>query len=393
MNIVITLLTAISIVLTTCAPYQAPLVTTQLVDIPTPMTTEEEPNPASTPVAIGWKVESVAEGLIVPWSIVFTSTERMLISERGGMIREVVNGQLNPEPVYFFDDVDATGESGLMGMVLDPLYEGNHYLYACYTYAGSSGRANRIVRLEDKDDLISLDAIILDNLPTANNHAGCRIRFGPDGKLYATIGDALEPSAAQDLKSLAGKILRINPDGSIPVDNPISGSPIWSFGHRNPQGIDWQPGSGLMYSTEHGPSGFDGPQGGDEINQIQAGGNYGWPLVSHDEKLEGTTTPLMQFTPAEAPASLSFYNSEVLPMFNGSLFFGALRGEGLVLITLSAGNPNEIITVEKIVSDVGRVRDVVQGPDGFIYFSTSNRDGRGSVRDGDDHIFRIVPVY
>ena len=379
--------------LTACAPNAAPLEITQPIDIPTPMTTKDEPNPASTPVAIGWKVESVAEGLAVPWSIVFTSTERMLVSERGGMIREIINGQMNPEPVYVFDEVDASGESGLMGLALDPQYESNRYLYACYTFTGSNGRANRIVRLADKDDSISTDGIILDNLPSANNHAGCRIRFGPDGKLYITNGDALEPSSAQDLKSLAGKILRVNPDGSVPADNPFLGSPIWSYGHRNPQGIDWRPGSGLMYSTEHGPSGFDGPRGGDEINLIQTGGNYGWPLVSHDEKLEGTFEPLMQFTPAEAPASLSFYNSEVLPMFNGNLFFGALRGEGLVRITLSTGNPNEIITVEKIVSNVGRVRDVVQGLDGFIYFSTSNRDGRGSVRDGDDHIFRIVPVY
>ena len=190
-----------------------------------------------------------------------------------------------------------------------------------------------------------------------------------------------------------GKILRINPDGSIPEDNPFRGSPVWSYGHRNPQGIDWQPDSGKLYSTEHGPSGFDGPGGGDEINLIEAGGNYGWPLVSHDETREGTFAPLIQFTPAEAPASLSFYASNVLPMFTGSLFFGALRGEGLVRVVLSDSDPNEIITVEKIISDIGRVRDVVQGPDGLIYFSTSNRDGRGRAREGDDHIYRIVPVF
>ena len=384
---------ALLLFLSACATAAPPAVLTQTMEVLPTQAPVQAAAAATQAVPTGWKVESVAEGLKVPWSIVFTSADRMLVTERGGMIREIVNGDLNPEPVLVFEDVSARGESGLMGLAIDPQYSDNKYLYACYTYSGSSGAANRVVRLKDESDSIALDAVVLDPLPSANNHAGCRIRFGPDGKLYITNGDALDPSSAQDVNSLAGKILRINPDGSIPEDNPFRGSPVWSYGHRNPQGIDWQPGSGLMYSTEHGPSGFDGPGGGDEINLIQAGGNYGWPLVSHDEKREGTIAPLIQFTPAEAPASLSFYASDVLPMFTGNLFFGALRGEGLVRIVLSEADPSEIITVEKIISDIGRVRDVVQGPDGFIYFSTSNRDGRGRAREGDDHIYRIVPVY
>lgn len=376
-----------------CTPVASSLAMTRVVEeqpAPTPV-----PAVASDPqpVPMGWKVESVAEGLTVPWSIIFTSADRMLISERGGMIREITGSELNPEPLLIFGDISAKSESGLMGLAVDPDYGANRYIYACYTYSGSSGTANRVIRLRDEGASIVRDAIIIDPLPSANNHAGCRLRFGPDGKLYITNGDALAPSAALDLDSLAGKILRINPDGSIPEDNPSKGSPIWSYGHRNPQGIDWQPGSGRMYSTEHGPSGFDGPQGGDEINLIQAGGNYGWPLITHDEQREGTISPIMQFTPAEAPASLSFYASDVLSMFTGSLFFGALRGEGLVRVVLSETDPPAIIAVEKIISDIGRVRDVVQGPDGLIYFSTSNRDGRGKARDGDDHIYRIVPVY
>ena len=376
-----------------CTSAAPPTAMPRVVEVLPTQTPVQVATPEPQPVATGWKVESVAEGLTVPWSIVFTSADRILLTERGGTIREIVGGNLNPEPLMVFEDVSARSESGLMGLAVDPQYDVNRYLYACYTYAGSNGAANRVVRLKDEGDSVVLDTIILDPLPSANNHAGCRIRFGPDGKLYITNGDALEPSSAQDLTSLAGKILRINPDGSIPEDNPFRGSPVWSYGHRNPQGIDWQPGSGRMYSTEHGPSGFDGPQGGDEINLIQAGGNYGWPLVSHDEQREGTFAPVIQFTPAEAPASLSFYASDVLPMFTESLFFGALRGEGLVSIMLSDSDPNEVISVEKIISDIGRVRDVVQGPDGFIYFSTSNRDGRGRAREGDDHIYRIVPVY
>ena len=380
-------------VFSACASAAPPAVKTQPMEtIPTENPIEATETTKQS-IATDWKIESVAEGLTVPWSIVFTSRDRILITERGGEIREIVGGELNPEPLMVFEDVSARGEAGLMGLTADPQYESNRYLYACYAYAGSSGSANRVVRLVDNVDSVSLDAVILDTLPSANNHAGCRVRFGPDGKLYVTNGDALEPSSAQYLNSMAGKILRINPDGSIPEDNPFRGSPVWSYGHRNPQGIDWQPESGLMYSTEHGPSGFDGPQGGDEINLIQAGGNYGWPLVSHDKVKEGTIAPIIQFTPAEAPASLSFYSSDVLPMFTGNLFFGALRGEGLVMIKLSDSDPSEIILVEKIISNFGRVRDVVQGPDGFIYFSTSNRDGRGRAQEGDDHIYRVVPVF
>ena len=330
---------------------------------------------------------------MIPWSIVFTSPDRMLVSERTGTVREIVNGKLNPDPLFTFKDVAVKSEAGLMGMAIDPQYENNHYLYACYAFLKGNGNDNRVVRLLDNGTSLSLDEVILDTLPSAIEHAGCRIRFGPDGKLYITNGDALKPSTAQDVNTLSGKILRVNPDGSIPADNPFPGSPVWSYGHRNPQGIDWQPGSGLMYSTEHGPSGFDGPPGGDEINLIQAGGNYGWPLVSHDQTLAGMIAPLIQFTPAEAPASLSFYNSDVLPMFKGSMFFGALVGEGVVKVVISGTNPREIASVEKIINNVGRVRDVVQGPDGFIYFSTSNRDGRGTVHAGDDYIYRIVPVY
>ncbi len=148
-----------------------------------------------------------------------------------------------------------------------------------------------------------------------------------------------------------------------------------------------------MFSSEHGPSGFDGSPGGDEINLIVLGGNYGWPLVSHDDVLEGTLKPLIQFTPAEAPASALYYSSDVMPFFTGSLFFGALRGEGLIQLVFSEVNSQnlEVERVEKIITDVGRVRDVVAGPDGAIYFTTSNRDGRGQVRDGDDHLYRIYP--
>jgi glucose/arabinose dehydrogenase len=366
-----------------------------------PSAEAQESEPAPTPggtadsrVPTGWEVESYAQELEVPWDMVFTIGLRMLVTERTGAIREINGGQLNPNPVYVFEDVARVGgEAGLMGMTADPDFVINRYIYVCYALPAGSGLNNRIVRLVDGRRRIEFDRVILDNIPSARNHAGCRVRFGPDGKLYATIGDSLEPSLAQDPESLAGKILRMNPDGSIPEDNPTENSYVFSLGHRNPQGIAWHPVTGLLYSTEHGPSGFDGPGGGDEINLIEAGGNYGWPLVSHDETLEGTIAPLIQITPAEAPASAEFYTSDVLPMFTHSFFFGALRGRGLVRVVFSSEDPREIITLEKIFSEVGRVRTVVEGPDGYIYFSTSNQDGRGEPLPGDDHIYRIVPVF
>jgi len=341
----------------------------------------------------GWAVEAVVGGLTVPWSVVFPAENRILIAERGGSIREVIDGEMAADPLYVVPDVAGTDEDGLMGMALDPHYTDNRLLVACYAYLKGNQTFNRVIRLRDEGSALAKDGVILEEIPSARYHAGCRTRFGPDGRLYITTGDALTPEAAQDAESLAGKILRINPDGSIPADNPFPGSPVFSLGHRNPQGLDWHPDTGSLYATEHGPSGFDGPPGGDEINLIKPGGNYGWPLVSHDEALAGTQPPLVQFTPAEAPASARFYDSDVLPMFTGDFFFGALRGEGLVRVRIDPAHPAMVEQVEKIVDDVGRVRDVAVGPDGLIYFTTSNMDGRGTPIDGDDHLYRIVPVY
>jgi glucose/arabinose dehydrogenase len=217
------------------------------------------------------------------------------------------------------------------------------------------------------------------------------MKFGPDGKLYITTGDATERDIAQDLKSLGGKILRVNDDGSIPSDNPFPHSPVWTYGHRNSQGISWD-AKGTMYETEHGPSTFDGPPGGDEVNRIRKGENYGWPLVSHEKTKEGTIAPLLVFTPAEAPASALIYSGRLFPQFKGNLFFGALIGEGLMRVRLSTAVPDAIESYEKLADvSYGRIRDVTEGPDGAIYFSTSNRDGRGNPAASDDRIFRIIP--
>ena len=380
-----------------CRGVQTEIAITDTPSLSEPQSTLSEELPSAVPTAtavipVEWRMEVVAEGLYVPWSIVFTDEDRMLVSERNGNIREINVGVLAAQPVYQFSDVAVQGEAGLMGLAVDPNYAENGFLYACYTYQQGNTLYNRVVRLvESSPNPMEQDGIVLENIPSASNHAGCRLRFAPDGTLFITTGDALEPEKAQDADSLAGKILRINADGSIPEDNPILFSLVYSIGHRNPQGLDWDPLTGLLYATEHGPSGFDGLPGGDEINLILAGANYGWSLVSHEEEMEGMVSPLIVFTPAEAPASGMFYSGSVFPQYARNFFFGALRGEGVVRVEISAEDPQIILFVEKIVDSVGRVRDVAEGLDGYIYFSTSNRDGRGTEYAGDDKIYRIVP--
>ncbi|KXJ98466.1 MAG: glucose/sorbosone dehydrogenase [Acidobacteria bacterium OLB17] len=223
-----------------------------------------------------------------------------------------------------------------------------------------------------------------------------RARFGPDGKLYVTTGDSTDWDLAQDLTSLAGKVLRLNDDGSVPKDNPFASRKdarpeIWTYGNRNPQGIAWQPGSGLAFETEHGPSSFEGKgSGGDEVNILEAGKNYGWPVIHHTETREGMVSPLLEYSPACAPASAMFYTASAFPAFKGNFFFGCLRGQRIIRVELDG---RKAVRQEDLVSGkFGRIRDVAQGPDGFVYFTTSNQDGRGRPAEGDDRILRLVPA-
>lgn len=337
-------------------------------------------------------VEAIVTGLDTPWSIVFTSPERMLVTERPGRIRVVENGVLKPEPLHVFSEISERGEEGLLSMTLDPSYPENRFLYVVIAYPRGSDIIDKVVRLRDDGSRLSDTTVLLDGIPAARFHAGSRIAFGPDGKMYVSTGDATDKNLAQDMQSLAGKILRINTDGSIPEDNPFPGSLIWSLGHRNPQGLAWHPDTGALYETEHGPSGFDGAGGGDEVNRIEKGKNYGWPLVSHEKRRVGTEVPLLLFTPAEAPASLLIYSGRAFPEWRGNLFFGALKGEGLMQIVLDDQDASKAESYEKRAEvNFGRIREVMEGPDGFIYFTTSNRDGRGTPGVDDDRIFRLRP--
>lgn len=340
-----------------------------------------------------YDIIEVARDLYVVWSIIFTESDRMLLTERNGKLRVIENGRLLDKPLKVFEEVSSKGEEGLMGLTADPDYKNNKFIYLSYAYSDfeSGDLKVKVVRFKDNGDNLSDEKVIIDELPAERYHAGCRLKFGPDGKLYITTGDAGKRKLAQDVNSLYGKILRLNADGSVPEDNPYPGNPMWSYGHRNSQGIDWYPGTNVLYSTEHGPSGFDGPGGGDEVNVIIKDGNYGWPVVSHQESKEGMISPLIEFTPAIAPASGMFYTSDSLPQFKNNFLFGCLRGSGIMRVIIDESDHEKIISAEMMPDiDFGRIREVMQGPDGAIYFSTSNRDGRGSVRDGDDKIYKIV---
>ena len=344
--------------------------------------------------AVSFKVETVVGSLEVPWSMVWAPDGRMFFSERGGRVRLVENGKLRAQPLFVVPDVEPSGESGLMSLALHPEFASNHFLYLSYAYKAGEQKV-RVVRFREAESGLTDQKTIIENIPAAQYHAGCRLRFGPDGKLYITTGDATERQLAQRLDSLAGKTLRLNDDGTIPADNPFvsrSGArpEIFSYGHRNAQGLDFQPGSNLMFQTEHGPSGFDGPGGGDEVNIVEAGKNYGWPTIHHSQTAPGMESPLLEYTPACAPASGMFYRGRAFPQFRGNFFFGCLKGERLIRVVLDG---RRVVSQENLLEGkYGRIRDVAEGPDGYLYFSTSNKDDRGNPAADDDRIIRLVPT-
>ncbi|MFB3852827.1 MAG: PQQ-dependent sugar dehydrogenase [Vicinamibacterales bacterium] len=331
-------------------------------------------------------VQTVASNLEVPWAIAFAPDGRMFVTERPGRVRIVENGQLVSEPALVLDDVFAQGEAGLLGLTLHPDFGATRLVYLVYTARDGGRIANRVVRYREAGGRLGEQVVLLDGLDAASIHDGARIKFGPDGLLYVTMGDAASPSVAQDLASLNGKVLRLDPDGTTPRDNPFS-SPVFSYGHRNPQGIDWDPATGLLWETEHGQT------ANDEVNLIVAGGNYGWPLIQADETAPGMIAPVIHFPGRSvAPSGAAFYRGTRIPAFTGNLFFATLSGRHLHRAVLQSGR-RRIASHERLMEDrYGRLREVVSGPDGYLYFTTSNRDGRGAPAPEDDRIFRIVPA-
>ena len=318
-------------------------------------------------------VETIAQGLTTPWSITFLPNGAMLVTERSGQIQRI--GESGK--TYPIDGVRETSEGGLLGIAVHPQFRDNNRLYVYFTTDQGGELTNQIDQYVLSGDSLGFERTIMADIPAATNHNGGAIAFGPDGKLYATTGDAARSDLAQDTSSLAGKILRMNDDGSVPADNPY-GNLTWSYGHRNPQGIAWDK-QGRLWSVEHGPSGAD--SGRDELNLIEKGANYGWPVITGDETRDGMKTPIVQSGDTEtwAPAGLGYYD--------GSLYFAGLRGQALYQAVISG----ETVTLSRHLSETyGRLRAVTTH-DGKLYVSTSNRDGRGSPAPEDDRILRIDP--
>jgi glucose/arabinose dehydrogenase len=343
------------------------------------------------------KVEVWVKNLEIPWSLVFLPESRALVSERPGRIRLLKHGKLQEEQ-YAKLEVAHEGEGGLMGLALHPEFPGKPYLYAMHTYRRDGNLFNRVVRLKDLGEKGVFDKIIIDRIPGGRFHNGGRIGFGPDRLLYITAGETFKSELAQDLHSLGGKILRITDEGAIPEDNPFPRSPVYSYGHRNPQGLAWHPDTKDLFESEHGPSGEFLFFANDEINVIVKGGNYGWPEAVGAPGRKPYVDPLVVWKKTTPPSGITFYNGSLLPRLKYDLLIATLRSEALVRIRLNRkDHAYKVAEVQRWFAEdyqdgkYGRIRDVVAGPEGALYFLTNNRDGRGTPRDGDDKIYRIVP--
>ncbi|HEX2922547.1 MAG TPA: PQQ-dependent sugar dehydrogenase [Chloroflexota bacterium] len=350
-----------------------------------------EPTVTGSPTAngqFGPRVEVVASGLEIPWAMAFAPDGRLFFTERPGRVRVIVNGQLLPDAVATLPAAAATGnENGLMGLAIDSDFADNGYIYVAYSYKNAKSQLkNRVSRLTVQGNQAGDEKVLLDEIPGEQIHDGGRLKIGPDGLLYISMGDGSEPGRAQDMNTVSGKVLRINTDGSIPDDNPFPGSPIFTLGHRNPQGLAFQPGTGRLFETEHGTA------ANDEVNVLQAGRNYGWPLVQGVAKDSRFVDPIIYFTPTIAPSGATFYDGDQLAPWRGNLFFATLVGQHLHRVVLGGADGQQVISDERLFEkQYGRLRDVIEGPDGFLYFCTNNRDGRGTPSPDDDRILRIVP--
>lgn len=326
------------------------------------------------------ELQVVATGLDTPWEIGFLPGGGLLVTERPGSLVEIRQGAQRRIPL---SSVYEAGESGLMGLALHPNFAENRWLYLYYTTRRDGRPVNVVERYRFADGALSDRTLILDDIPGARFHDGGRIAFGPDGMLYITTGDAGDGSLAQLTTSLAGKILRVTDEGRVPPDNPFANG-VYSFGHRNPQGLAWDD-RGRLWSTEHGPSGAQ--SGLDELNLIERGGNYGWPVIRGDQVREGMISPVVHSGDSYtwAPAGAAYWN--------GSVFFGGLRGEALYEVRVDSYTPGSQVQVKvHFRGELGRIRAVKLGPDGLLYIGTSNRDGRGRPRPDDDRILSIRPA-
>ncbi|PIG91499.1 PQQ-dependent sugar dehydrogenase [Gloeocapsopsis sp. IPPAS B-1203] len=336
------------------------------------------------------RTEEVVTGLEVPWGIAFLPNNDMLVTERPGRVRLVRNGQLESAPVATINVTDS-GEGGLLGIAAHPDFAENRLFYVYYTADRNGTPINRVERWQLSQDGTSAtrDRMIVDDIPVALYHNGGRIRFGPDGMLYIGTGDARDPDISQDNSSLAGKILRVTPDGEVPQDNPFPGNPVYISGIRNTQGFDWANES-TMWVTDHGPSGELGRRGHDKVSVATAGDNLGWPTIYRCESQEGLVTPSLVWREAAPPGGATIYTGNAIPEWQGNLMIATLRSEHLHRVAFDP-NSQQIQQHEVYLQgEHGRLRDAVMGLDGELYITTSNCDGRGSCPAGQDKILRVT---
>ena len=342
--------------------------------------------------AARFQVQTVARNLETVWSLAFAPDGRLFVAERPGRIRVIEHDSLAPEPwavIPVHESARNSLETGLMGLAIDPDFNRTHRVYVCYTEnTGGNTLTNRIAVLTETQRKGGALRVLVADIPAGSYHNGCRLKFGRDGKLYATTGDAgsnrAEGGAAQSLQSLAGKTLRLNADGSVPADNPFPGSYIWSYGHRNPQGLAFD-ASGRLFATEHGT----GDTGNNELNIIERGKNYGWPRVIGFAHNTQFVDPI--YVGEDAPAGAAFVTSNRYAGLRGSLLVGSIGTQRLLRFTIGQGTPPAVQMEVLIDKTYGRLRDVIQGPDGFLYVATSNRDGRGQPAPDDDRVLRLLP--
>jgi glucose/arabinose dehydrogenase len=341
-------------------------------------------------------VATFARGLDHPWAIAFLSGGRLLVTERPGRMRIAAqDGSLSPAlggiPMVF-----ASGQGGLHDVALDRDYGQNHTLYFCYAEPGSGGGRTAMARArlmeEGSPQLEDVTVIFRQEGPlSSGNHFGCRIAQAPDGNLFLTLGEHFTyRDQAQNLGNHLGKIVRVRPDGTVPPDNPFVGRPgakpeIWSYGHRNPQGLAFHPSTGRLWEHEHGP------RGGDEVNIVEKGKNYGWPVIGYgidyngariheSTHKEGMEQPVWYWVPSIAPSGMAFYDGRLFPAWRGNLFVGALAGELLTRLELDG---EKVTTEERLLQRLHeRIRDVRQGPDGALWLATDDSAGR---------ILRVLP--
>jgi glucose/arabinose dehydrogenase len=359
-----TFITAILFVMASCAKDPA------IPENPRPPIDSTGNKPDTTPVEITTRI--VAQGLDFPWEILWGPGDKIWFTERVGRVSTLDPKTGDVSKLLTLDDVYSVSESGLLGLALPADLSQNPYVFIAYTYKKSDANTLKVVRYDYRESALSNPLVILDDVRGGGIHNGCRLLISPDNKLFVTTGDSNDQSLPQDVSAKNGKILRINFDGTVPSDNPIAGNPVWSYGHRNAQGLVWVKDS--LFSSEHGPDTDD------EVNMIHKGANYGWPNVKgdcDDDEQEFCSAhhviePLVKWTPTIAPSGIEYYSKDEIPQWKNSLLLCTLKDERLLQLKLDDAGTSVVASKEYFVNEFGRLRDACVSPDGKVYICTSN---------------------